>query len=164
MTECGFAVSLVWLVICVWTLLDKLLIYWNSVLVTDPSAIFVASIAAEDLISELEILVIVLLSEFIVLLVNVCEWLSNTNVSFPVNKGNVIVRSKVNSDTPTIYWWSDEVSLICGSVNVLLDNVCVSVVPTIFPETPWVDVSAKWLVICVWTLLDKLLIFGILYL
>ena len=59
---------------CVWALDDKLLINWNSVLVTLPSAILVASIAAAALMSALTILVIVLLSESIDLLVKV--WVS----------------------------------------------------------------------------------------
>ena len=59
--------------ICVWALDDKLLINWNSVLVTLPSAIFVASIAAADLILASSIFVIELPvpSASIVLFVNV---------------------------------------------------------------------------------------------
>ena len=58
---------------CVWALDDKVLINWNSVLVTLPSAILVASIAAADLILAFSILVIELPvpSASIVLLVNV---------------------------------------------------------------------------------------------
>jgi len=54
-------------------LLDNVLIYWNSVLVTLPSAIFVASIAAAALILAFAILVIELpvASWSIVLFVNV---------------------------------------------------------------------------------------------
>ena len=54
-------------------MLDKVLIYWNSVLVTLPSAILVASIAADALILALAILVIELPvpSWSIVLFVNV---------------------------------------------------------------------------------------------
>ena len=54
-------------------MLDNVLIYWNSVLVTLPSAIFVASIAADALILALAILVIELPvpSWSIVLFVNV---------------------------------------------------------------------------------------------
>ena len=58
---------------CVWALDDKVLINWNSVLVTLPSAILVASIAAADLILAFSILVILLPlpSVSIVLLLNV---------------------------------------------------------------------------------------------
>ena len=48
--------ALIW----VWALLDNELIYWNSALVTLPSAIFVASMAAAALISAFSMLVILL--------------------------------------------------------------------------------------------------------
>ena len=61
-------------------MLDNVLIYWNSVLVTLPSAIFVASIAADALILASAILVIELPvpSWSIVLFVNVVVELAVT--------------------------------------------------------------------------------------
>ena len=89
--------------------------YSNSVLLTVPSAILLASIAAPDLILSFSILLNVLLSASIVLLVNVSVVALPTNVSSSV--GNVTI--------PVF-----DIVAITGLVNVLLVNVCISVKPT----------------------------------
>ena len=108
-------------------------------MVIDPScwvildAAILASANVPDVTSSAAIL-IVFDNVLIVLLVSVCAWFSNTNVSLLVNRGNVTVLSDVSSDTSKTYWWSADVSFICGvikigDVSVLLVNVSVVDLP-----------------------------------
>ena len=68
---------------CVCAFDERVLMYWNSVLVTLPSAILVASIPAADLISLLSILVIVFVSASIDLPVSVCALLAVVTAAPP---------------------------------------------------------------------------------
>ena len=73
--------------------------------------------------------------------VRVWEWSLNTNSSFPVKSGKVIVLSADKSLTAKVYVWSEPPSFIFGVVNVglvivLFVNVSarsiVAIVPPVF--------------------------------
>ena len=128
---------------------------WNSVLLTVPSAILVASIPAKAWMLVLAMLVMVLELALMVLLVSVATVLVPTRVVSDPGSVKTIVVPVVMLDSSnraflvlsTLSW--NRVKL---SVNVLFVRVWISVVPTTSPDTPWALVLDVCESICVWIL------------